>query len=114
MCEDYSKEIRNVEFSSIKCGDDYRIVSHTKKAAAYVYKQFRDYIVKHNIDAAFNNESLTLLVSDNGFHGEIRFVSEREYINASIVFRGWMLSGYDLERWLDAAEEYEREEEIWV
>ena len=110
MCDEYSKEIRNIEFSSIKCSDDYLIVSPTKKMAAYIYKQFRDYLVKHNINAAFNNRSQTLLVSSNGFHGEIRFVSKRGYIDASIGFRGWTLSGYDLERWLDAAEEYEREE----
>lgn len=101
------KEIREPHYTN-----DYLIVSTTKKMAAYVYRQFRDYIVKHNIDAAFNNESLTLLVSSNGFHGEIRFVSERKFPEASTGFHGWMMYGGDLEWWLDAAEEYEREEEL--
>lgn len=91
--------------------NDYLVVSPTKKMAVYVYKQFRDYILKNNINAAFNNQSQTLLVSSNGFHGEIRFVSERDYLVASVGFRGWSLSGYDLEQWLDAAEEYEKEKE---
>ena len=112
MCDEYSKEIRNIEFSAITCRNDYLIVSHTKKDAAYVYRQFRDYILKHDIKAAFNNRHQTLLVSSNGFHGEFNFVSEREYIDAFIGFRGWTLSGYDLERWLDAADDYEREEQL--
>lgn len=107
MCdEEMIKEIREPHYTN-----DYLIVSTTKKMAAYVYRQFRDYIVKHNIDAAFNNESLTLLVSSKGFHGEIRFVSERDYLVASVGFHGWVMNEYDLEWWLDAAEEYEREEE---
>lgn len=107
MCEEQMiKEKREPYYTN-----DYLIVSHTKKAATYVYRQFRDYIVKHNIDGAFNNSSRTLLVSSNGFHGEIRFVSERDYLVASVGFHGWVMNGYDLERWLDAAEEYEREEE---
>ena len=106
MCEEQMiKEKREPYFTN-----DYLIVSYNKKDAAYVYRQFRDYIVKHNINAAFNNCSRTLLVSSNGFHGYIRFVSERKFPEASTGFHGWMLYGYDLERWLDAAEEYEREE----
>lgn len=108
MCEEQMiKEKREPYFTN-----DYLVVSYNKKDAAYVYRQFRDYIVKHNIDAGFNNSSRTLLVSSNGFHGYIRFVSERDYLVASVGFHGWMLYGYDLERWLDAAEEYEREEAL--
>mgnify|MGYP003302206053 CR=1 FL=1 len=92
--------------------DDYLIVGTTKKMATYVYRQFRDYIVKHNINVAFNNKSQTLLISSNDFHGEIRFVSERDFLVASVGFHGWTLDGYDLEWWLDAAEEYEREDEL--
>lgn len=94
-----------------KNNNNYLIVSPTKKMAVYVYKQFRDYILKNNINTAFNNQSQTLLISSNGFHGEIRFVSERDYLVASVGFHGWEMNGYDLERWLDAAEEYEKEKE---
>ena len=91
--------------------NDYLIVSPIKKGAIYTYRQFRDYIKKHGITATIYADKLTMLVSSNGFHGNIRFVSERDFYVASVGFRGLVLSAFDVEEWLRAAEEYEKEEE---
>ena len=107
MCDEMYKVITEHDH----CTNDYLIVSRTKKDVTYVYRQFREYLLKLK-DACVHvqNRYQTVIIDSEGFHSKIRFVSEREYIKASIGFRGWALSGYDLEQWLDAAEEYEREE----
>ena len=110
MCdEQLVKEKREPHYTN-----DYLIVSPTKKMAVYTYKYFRDYILEYNINAAFNNDTQTLLVSSNGFHGVIRFVFEREYFEkASFGFHGWTMSGLDIEEWLDAAYAYGRSKRIF-
>lgn len=91
--------------------NDYLVVSRTKKDAAYLYRYFRGYICHLDyVCVHIQNKELTVIIDSVGFHGKIRFISDREYNDASLGFHGWMLNGYDLERWLDAAYEYEREE----
>ena len=90
--------------------NNYLVISPTKKRSAYVFKQFRDYIWRHHIMAIVQSDKETIIVSSGGFHGRIRFVTEEKfYLDTSFGFRGWVLDCYQMETWLDAAREYEKE-----
>lgn len=89
--------------------NDYLVVCPTAKMADYAFKQLRDYVLKHRITVIGDGGRRTLLIDSTEFHGIIRFVTEEKFFEVSLGFRGWVLEGYQVEMWVDAAEVYEKE-----
>lgn len=101
------EEFKDMTYKHAKPEDDYLVVCPTKKQAMYWRKE----LLKHIADCyrkdeikVINNYGKYICLYFPLKHLTVRFVSEKDYFEASRGFRGWIVEQYQLEEWIRAAE----------
>ena len=93
--------------------EDYLIVCRTKKYAMELRKRLLNCIsgcYRRDEIKVINNYGKFICIYFPKTHCVVRFISESGYFEASRGFLGWVVEEYQLETWLDAAEEFKRGE----
>lgn len=94
--------------------DGYLVVCRTKKYAKDLRRRLLDCISGYYTPKemkVFNNYGKYMCIYFQETHLVVRFISEREYFEASRGFRGWVVEENQVEEWLDAAEGLEKEKD---
>lgn len=85
----------------------FLVVSPNKKRAAMLSKSLAKYLLLEDIRFRLVETGRYYVIDIIGCHTIIRFVSERQFYEASAGFHGWVVDDSQVEEWLDAAEKGE-------
>ena len=85
----------------------YLVVCPTKERAAMLCRSLVKYLFLEDIRCRMIDNGKHWIVDVMGHHTNIRFVSERQFYEASTGFHGWVVDEREVEEWLDAAEKGE-------
>ena len=83
---------------------DYMVVSETKKRSKLYWQYLSEYLAKNNIACRVYYDNRYYYIDLLGSHVKIRFVSERQFFDASTGYHGWVVTELQVEQWLNAAE----------
>lgn len=86
----------------------FLVVSPNKKRAAMLSKSLAKYLLLEDVRFRVVETGRYYIIDIGGYRRTvIRFVSERQFYEASTGFHGWVVDEQQVEEWLDAAEKGE-------
>lgn len=91
--------------------DEYLVVCRTKKLAIYWRRRLLDNIAgcyRRDEIKVINNYGKYICLYFPKTHMIVRFISEKEYFEASTGFHGWVVEQSQVEDWVRAAETKEQ------
>lgn len=87
------------------------VVCKSLKRASYAHRRLAEYLVEHHIPCRVIKSGSLILIDLLHEKMIIRFTSERKYEEVILGAHDWWeVTGYQVEQWLDAAEEHEKEQ----
>ena len=103
--EEFKRELEPIK--KARPEDEYLVVCKTKKRAMYWRNELMRHIsgcYKRDEIKVINNYGKYICIYFPQTHLIVRFISERDYHEASAGFRGWVVEEYQVEEWIAAAE----------